>query len=93
MQLKELAHLNILICGCNSINGKDLIELTNYTPKMTRLGIKNCILTDDDLLRISAKCQQITHLNIIKTNIKPETLLKMTQLKVVKSNFDYKSTN
>jgi hypothetical protein len=39
--LEGLTRLNILICGGNKINGKNLIELTKQTARITRLSIFN----------------------------------------------------
>ncbi len=48
--LEGLTCLNILICGDNKINGKNLIELTKQTARLTRLSIYGLVVNDNELL-------------------------------------------
>lgn len=54
--LKGLNRLSMLICSGTKIRGIDLIELTKNIPSMTRLGIKDLNLDDNELLQISTNC-------------------------------------
>lgn len=85
MHLKGVNHFNILICGRTRTNGKNLIELAKQNVGITRLSIMGSDVND------SANCQGFTHLNIRGIKTTAEALLKIKELKVIKSDLDYDS--
>lgn len=55
---------------------------------VTKLNIIVLFANDNELLKISAKCQALTHFNIFNSKITMKKLLKIMQLKVVRSDLD-----